>query len=435
MKRLSFALLTGTMLLMVALSADSAAPAKVPPPKNQAELEKMMRISWNQEVLPPGANPKTLERLLNRGEVALMSDRPAPGVPWMVGAGVMVNAAPNVMFNVVTHPEKFTEYVPMTNKATSTPVPGIPNLYEVTFGIELLFSWLSIEYSVYDYRRPPNRTDWCMASGEFAVNSGFYEIMPADGGKRAMAFYNVYAKPRMAAIQSMYNQEPALELMTNVATATMVVQAMRDQAEKEAGKKLAPIKEPASVEKILLEDPKTLRLLAEKGKILVLEPGPTVYVISGAVVNAPIETVFKVVTDFAKYPEFMPGVKESQIVGKGAKGPIVKQKVVIKLWEFTLDSSDQNEMELLPPDRIVWTIKRENGGPIQGFWRFIPLDNNTKTLMFNGQTQDIRNMGIVPRTALRLVPTLEYGLLAAEMTAAMDAFKKRIEKIAAAKPK
>jgi ribosome-associated toxin RatA of RatAB toxin-antitoxin module len=414
------------LLLLLAAATAHNEPTRVPPPKDLAGVKKLMAITWDQNVLPPGASAKTLERLLCKGEVVIMNDSPPGGIPWMAAAGILVDAPPETVFGVATDFDHYPEVVPMTGKAHAEPAPGVPNLYEVNFGIELLFSWLSIDYSVYHYHRPPLRTDWAHASGEFDLNSGFWQFLPADDGKRTMAFYSVYSLPRQAAIKELYKDQPALELMTNVATATMVVRAVKTEAEKRYGKNLTPLKEKEHVEKILLDDPDTMRLLAEKGKVLVLEPGPTVYATAGVVVDAPVEKAFEVISDFEKYPQFLPGVKKIEVRGQGAKGPKVWQEFSIKLWAFNMQVAAEQEYVLDPPTRMTWMIERETGGDIMGFWRLIPLDDNKKCLMFNGSTEDIRSMGLIPSTALKLEPTLEYGLIAAQVISAMDSFKRRI---------
>ncbi|HUT53157.1 MAG TPA: SRPBCC family protein [bacterium] len=423
------------VFLWVLLSAGVAhnEPVRVAPPKDMAALKKMMALTWDMNVLPAGASARTLERLLTKGEVVIMNDNPVKGVPWMAVAGVLVDAPQETVFGTATDFDYYPEMVPMTGKAHAEPVAGMPELYEVNFGIELLFSWLSIDYSVYHFHRPPHRTDWAHASGEFDVNSGFWQFLPTEDGRHTMTFYSVYSLPRQSAIRALYRDEPALELMTNVATATMVVRAIKAEAEKRYGRKLPPLTEKAPVEKILTDDPETLRLLAERGKVLVLEPGPTVYATAGIVVDAPVETAYKVITDFQKYQSFIPGVKKVEMRGQGAKGPKVYQEYSVKLFAFNLSVNDELEYTLEPPNRMTWMIPRENGGEIMGFWRLIPLENNTKCLMFNGSTEDIRSMGFIPSTAIKLEPTLEYGLIAAQVIAGMDAFKKRIYQAAGRK--
>ncbi len=423
--RLVAIILSGTLILC--LSIIVIAGGRVPSPASESELQEVFKVTWDQEVLPEGAEASTLASLLAKGQVVLMNDDPPGGVPWTTAAGVMVDAPVEKVFNTVTDFESCPDVVPMTDGAVVEPVSGMDNLYEVTFNVELLFSWLSVEYSVYHYHRPPYRTDWAHASGEFEINSGFWSTIPADENKRTMAFYSVYSLPRQKELKKLYAREPTMELMTNVCTATMVVRAMKEEAEKRYGKEMGLLKEPRSVEKILEDDPRSLRILSEKGKILVLEEGPTVYVTAGTLVDAPCERAFSVISDFGTYDEYLPGMRESEIVKQGDKGPVVYSVLNIKLWELNLKSKKETEYHLDPPERISWTIERGRGGPVEGYWRFVPQGNDTKCLIFNGTTEDIRSMSLMSRAALRMVPTLEHGVLGSMCTAGMDAFKKRIE--------
>ncbi len=410
-----------------AVSVIVLAGERTPPPSSRAELRDVFKVTWNQEVLPEGAKAETLASLLARGQVVTMNDDPPGDIPWIAAAGVMVDAPVEKVFSTATDFESYPEVVPMTDGAVVKQVSAMDNLYEVTFNIEILFSWLSVEYSVYHYHRPPLRTDWAHASGEFEINSGFWRTIPADENQRTMAFYSVYSLPRQEELKKLYQREPTFELMTNVCTATMVVRAMKKEAEKRFGKELDPLEEKRDIEQILKDDPRSLRLMAKKGKILVLEEGPTVYVTAGTLVDSPCEHAFKVVSDFGKYDEYLPGIREAEVIKQGENGPVVQSFLNIKLWELNLKSEKEIEYNLEPPRRISWSIERDRGGPTEGYWRFVPQDNNTKCLIFNGTTEDIRSMSLMSRAALRMVPTLEHGLLASMCTASMDAFKKRIE--------
>ncbi len=422
----TFFIFAALFIMLFAPSSGQVKDEPVPPPSNMDELKKMMEITYDQNVLPQGASADTLERLLEKGQVVLMIDDPPGGIAWMAVAGILINAPVETSFGVATGFKDYPDVVPMTAKAEAVPIDTIENLYRVDFTIELLFSWLKVDYSVYHYHRPPFRTDWCHAAGEFDINSGFWQFIPTSDGKSTMAFYSVYSEPRMATVKAMYRDEPALELMTNVATATMVTRAVKDEAEKRNGKSASKRKNSDSVEKILTDDPATLGLMAEKGKILVLEDGPTVYITAVSVVDQSPEKAYETVVDFDKYTEFLPGVKQARVTGKSDKGITAYQEVTIRLWKFDFRSESERLYEIEPNSSVRWTIERENGGPVPGFWSFTPLEGG-KCLMVNGTTEDLRAMGFIPKTALKMQPTLEYGLLGAMVTAGIDAFKARIE--------
>ena len=424
-KKILWAAIPAALVFLVTLTA-GAEVKRIPPPKTMAEVEKMMRYTWNREILPAGASADTLQRLSERGQVVLMEDNPYPGIPWSVAAGILIDATPATVFRIITDFDHYPGVIPMTSKAHATPA-GMPNLFEVSYTLELLFSWMTMDYSVYHFHRPPYRTDWALASGEFDICSGFYQLIPADGGKRTMFFYSVYSLPRQAALQKMYKAEPALELMTNVATATVVTRAVKGEAEKQEGKKLAPLREKSTVEEILQQDQGTIAKLAGRGKIMVLEAGPTVYVTSATIANASPEVCYQVLTDYASYPKYLPGTQVARVTGKGKSGgPMVHLETSIKIWELNLEEKVDREY-VQTPDRISWTITRSTGTPAPGFWHLYPLDGGKRCLLVHGTTIDFRGMGMVPRAALRVEPSLEYGLLGSMETADLNAFRKRME--------
>ena len=418
-------------IILIALAAAiliSAAPPpanRVPPPRSQAEVEKMMRRTWNREILPAGASADTLQRLLVRGQVVLMEDKPQADIPWSVAAGILIDAPPDTVFKTVTDFDHYPGVIPMTTTAHATP-QALPNLYEVSYGIELMFSMLNVQYSVYHYHRPPYRTDWAHASGEFEVNVGFWQLIPADGGRRTMTFYSVYSLPRQPEVQALYKELPPLELMTNVATAAVITRSIKAEAERREGKRLPPLREKSSPEEILRSDQTTVSRLIGRGKLMVLENGPSVYVTGATIVSAPPDVCYRVLTDFGKYPELLPGIQKSVVTGKTARGVMVHQESKIKLWKIELDNEIDREFTLSPPDRISWTVKRSGAAPATCYWRVTGMEGG-KTLLVNGMTEDIRGASLIAQAALTIEPNLEHALLAALETASLDAFKKRME--------
>jgi len=224
-----------------------------------------------------------------------------------------------------------------------------------------------------------------------------------------------------------YAREPSLEMMTNVSTATMVVQAIRAEAEKRQG--LKPISQKplawSEVEKVLGSDPKTLGLLLERGNLLILEPGPTVYMIAGGLINAGIQSAYSVITDFKSYPEFVPGVKKVEYLGKTKSGESYQWDLEFDMVGFSYKQTPQWHYQFSPPSLVSWQIQRPCCGEAEGFWNLIPLEN--KTIIFNGTTADIRSMGRIPRYALSVEPTLEYASQASQGILVINALKKRIE--------
>jgi ribosome-associated toxin RatA of RatAB toxin-antitoxin module len=429
----AFALIFALLILPLALPGET--PDKPVPraqlPKDEAGIARMMKISWTQEVLPPGGRPEVLHALLERGQVVLINDH-HPVVPWMSAVGILIDAPPSVVFEVFSDFAKFPEYLPMTEKTVVTPLA--PNLVDVQFTVNVKMAFLSysITYSCYHYNRPAiYRTDWCLSAGEFKNNSGFYQAIPVDDGKRAMLWYSVHSEPDSSFVRSLYNREPTLELMTNVSAATMVVRALKKRAEDvyqhSPGYQALPKRGPGRpIQQTLLSDPQTLKLLAERGKILVLEDGPTVYVTAGTMVNATPEQAFDIVSRFVDAPIYIPGVRKVEEQGQGEKGPKYYWYVEMNLAFLTYKYEYNLEYQMNRPRQITWMIPRA-AGDTPGFWQFVPLDQGQHCLIFNGATADIRAMGFIPRYALKVEPTLEHALIASQGTIAINATKDYIQ--------
>lgn len=272
-------------------------------PKDEAGIAKMMKISWAQEVLPAGGNPELLHALLERGQVVLINDH-HPVVPWMSSIGILVDAPPEIVFQVFNDFAHFHEFMPMTEKTVVTPLA--PNLVDVQFRVtvKMTFFSYSLPYSCYHFSRPGiYRSDFCLSGGEFRNCSGFYQAIPVDGGKRCMFWYSIHSEPNSSLVRGMYNREPILELMTSLSGGVMVARAIKQRAEaayqhSPGYQALAKRGPGRPIQQTLLSDPQTLKLLAERGKILVLEDGPTVYVTAGTMVNATPEFTISITFAF-----------------------------------------------------------------------------------------------------------------------------------------
>jgi len=406
---------------------------RVPTPKTEAEIREMMKITYNQNILPPGARKETLEGLLELGQVIVFYDHP-PVVPWMSAAGIMVNAPAETVFNTLTDYPHYSGFIPMTKGATKEKVG--PNLYNVSYDIQvnMVFFKYGMQYGVYHYDRPPFRTDWSHSWGEFNINVGFWELIPTADGTRTMAFYSVHSEPRGKFLNMLYSREPVLEVMTNVMTATMVTRAVKSEAEKRyraGGGKCPAGKKGRKIFDLLAEDPASMKKFLERGKLLVLEDGPTVYVTSGTITPVSRDQAWRVITDFQEYPRFMPAVKKVEFLEKGEKGPRYFWEIAIDLMVLNYSYNYQAEYVMKPPESITWNMTQENAQSVTGFWRLV--ESEDKTLLFNGSTADLRKMGAILSYALKVEPTLEHAILGCQSLVNISTLKSEIEKQAKAR--
>jgi len=412
-------------IIFAALSGRELQAKTIAPPQNEAEVRAMMKITVDQHVLPPGAKAETLEQLLEIGEVILYYDHPR-SIPWMSAAGILINAPVEDVYKVVLDHPNYPKFMPMTAGISSKKL--FDGLYQEKLSVEVKFSFLKyrLDYGLYSYRRPPTRLDWSLAWGDFDINIGFWELIPTPDRKRTMAFYSIYSTPSGAFMKKIYAGNPWMEMMTNVSAATMICQTIRKETEKRQGFSRPPASgQPmVGVQKILDSDPQTLLLFLERGNMIILAEGPTVYSVVGSMVKAPAQEVYSVITDFKSYPQFVPGVKKVEPVPP-AVDHLYKWELKSAIAFLEYEQTQQWYYEFSPPSFVWWEVSRPCCGPAACFWKIITLED--KTIFFNGSTADIRSMGAIPKYALGVEPTMEHAVLTSQALLLINAVKKRIE--------
>jgi coenzyme Q-binding protein COQ10 len=133
------------------------------------------------------------------------------------------------------------------------------------------------------------------------------------------------------------------------------------------------------------------------------------------VFNAPIESVFKVISDYENYPEITPETKKVTILETTGEGKLVEFEIqVIKSFRYKL------WMNEVPSTQISWKLHsgdmfKENFGG----WTFKDLGNNTTEAEYSVNAK----FGV-------FVPgMIEKKLIEVNLPAMMKAFKKRIENL------
>jgi coenzyme Q-binding protein COQ10 len=138
-------------------------------------------------------------------------------------------------------------------------------------------------------------------------------------------------------------------------------------------------------------------------------------------INAPLDTVFEVVADVERYPEFLPEVKKIQVTNRrGNELDAHYVAEVVKTIKYTVHLKEER------PNRISWTfVEGELMKDNRGHWDLQDLGN--------GQTKATYNIEV---TLGPLVPkTIVNALVDTSLPRLLENFKKRAEAKAAAAPK
>ena len=131
------------------------------------------------------------------------------------------------------------------------------------------------------------------------------------------------------------------------------------------------------------------------------------------VFNAPLEKCFEVISDYERYPEFLPEVRKIRTSNrKGAEVDVQYEAEVVKVIKYTVHMKEER------PNRVSWTfIDGEFMKDNRGGW---VLEDGG-----NGTTKASYNIGV---TVGPLVPkTILNALVDSQLPKLLENFKKRIE--------
>ena len=137
------------------------------------------------------------------------------------------------------------------------------------------------------------------------------------------------------------------------------------------------------------------------------------------VIHTPVEQFFEVVTDYTRYPEFLPEVKSVQLSGRSGAEVLVHYQVsLVKTVRYTVRMHEER------PTRVRWSfVEGEIMKDNRGEW-LLEAQGPSETKV----TYQIE-MGFGP-----LVPkALIQKLVETSLPAMLDAFKRRAESQAARK--
>ncbi|GHG84524.1 SRPBCC family protein [Comamonas sp. JC664] len=131
------------------------------------------------------------------------------------------------------------------------------------------------------------------------------------------------------------------------------------------------------------------------------------------VVNAPIEKVFDVITQYDRYPEFLPEVKGIRTENRQGNTVDVHYKVdVVKTISYSIRVTEQR------PTKMSWTyIKGEFMKDNQGSWVLEAQGENQTKATY---TVEMALGALVPKSVVS-------ALVETSLPKMLDAFKRRFE--------
>ncbi len=131
------------------------------------------------------------------------------------------------------------------------------------------------------------------------------------------------------------------------------------------------------------------------------------------IINAPIEKVFDVITQYEKYGEFLPEVKEVRTSGRQGNEVNVHYKVdVVKTIKYTIRVKEER------PTRMSWSfVEGEFMKDNKGHWLLEPAGEGKTKATY---TVEMALGALVPKTVVN-------ALVETSLPKMLEAFKRRAE--------
>jgi coenzyme Q-binding protein COQ10 len=175
---------------------------------------------------------KSLVSLLSKGD--LVSVEKMGGGIELSTIGMLVNASPEKVWNTITDFENVPKIVPSCTKVEIKEKNG--NVWIVAFDVRVIkvaMIDITTDYTLrYDLVKP-KRMDISWVSGKVKNVQGYWQLIPADGGKRTILVYAITSnlKETSSLAKMALEQQPSTETAVNLSSAIVLTKAIKKQSE------------------------------------------------------------------------------------------------------------------------------------------------------------------------------------------------------------
>lgn len=131
------------------------------------------------------------------------------------------------------------------------------------------------------------------------------------------------------------------------------------------------------------------------------------------VINAPMDKIYALITDYASYKDFIPEVRAVQILERnGEEATVQYEAEIIKKIKYTLRHSGS------PPNRLTWSfVKGEFMKDNKGSWELVDQGGGKTLVTYNIE------IGLGPLVPKSIVDTLT----ATSLPKLLENFKRKAE--------
>jgi ribosome-associated toxin RatA of RatAB toxin-antitoxin module len=176
-------------------------------------------------------------------------------------------------------------------------------------------------------------------------------------------------------------------------------------------------------------DFKPLVPLLEKGELSLVESyrnGRLRQVTVVALVKASPDKVWRVLTDYEHYVEFMPNLDELEIVKRQGADVVIAYELEVPGPNMDYSLVHHHE----PKTRIDITLADDEGDIQTGAWRWelVSHAGGNQTILVYSLYTDVRESSWILKQIMKSQPSLEHGLNVATGLVTVRAIKKRAER-------
>jgi len=174
-------------------------------------------------------------------------------------------------------------------------------------------------------------------------------------------------------------------------------------------------------------DESTLKVLLNRGELILLEEknGKIKYITLAIIIDAPLDKVWQVITDFENYPNFVPGHKDCKIIKRHGNEMTVESAVIFKFMGIGSIVRYTTKYILKKPELIIFDTEKNRE---TGRYKLIPIDEGKRVVLFRTkEAVDVDNFGRVAKFLVIQKPEMEFSMQLSPLRININAIKERAE--------
>ena len=178
-------------------------------------------------------------------------------------------------------------------------------------------------------------------------------------------------------------------------------------------------------------DSATIRQLFKDGPFMVIKRRTKTNlpeVISGIIIEAEPQRVWKVVTDYQRRPEIIRGVLKVEDLKRDGNKTTFKQRNFIKFSFIKFAWDEHRTYEDYPDKKLVVFAEAIKPEEAVGGYELIPLDGSKATLLLYSYIADLTKMGFPVGNLAREMPLVEETLMTSAAIMVVTGIKEYSEK-------